>query len=271
MECDVIIIGGGPAGMTAAIYLRRAGKNVILFEGNSLGGTLKRLRKIVNFPGSVSDDGAEIAARMEAQVRAFGTTIVNEFVSGVHKNKEGFDVYTDTEIYKSKFVIYAGGIERNRPKAEKKFRGSGVSYCAVCDGNFFRGKTVAVIGDGEAAFRDVKYLLPLCEKVYHIYTTAPAPEAEGIKGKVEEFLGEVSLSGIVVSGKTIPVNGAFIAMGGAASELISGLEMKDGLIANENGKTNIENFFVVGDAAEGSMRQVVSACYEGAKVAEYCL
>ena len=271
MECDVIVIGGGPAGMTAAIYLGRAGKKVILFEGNAMGGTLARLKRIENFPGSVSNVGAEIAVRMEAQTRSFGTTIVNEFVSGVQKTKDGFDVFTDTEVYKAKYVVYAGGIVRARPEAEKRFRGSGVSYCAVCDGNFFRGKTVAVIGDGEAAFRDVKYLLPLCKKVYHVFTVRPADGAEGIKGKAEGFLGENSLSGIVVGGKTIAVDGAFIAMGGSASEIIKGLELKNGLIASDNGRTNIENFFVAGDAADGSMRQVVSACYEGAKVAEYCV
>ncbi len=271
MECDVIIIGGGPAGMTAAIYLKRAGKNVILFEGNAMGGTLKRLKRIENFPGSVSDNGSEIAARMEAQARSFGTTIVNEFVSKVQKSKDGFNVFTETEMYKAKYVIYAGGIVRNRPEAEKKFRGSGVSYCAVCDGNFFRGKTVAVVGDGEAAFRDIKYLLPICKKVYHIYTVQPMDGVEAVKGNVENFLGEAALNGIVVGGKTIELDGAFIAMGGEVRELIKGLEFKNGLIASDNGKTNIENFFVAGDAAAGSMRQVVSACYDGAKVAEYCI
>ena len=119
--------------------------------------------------------------------------------------------------------------------------------------------------------RDIKYLVPLCAKVYHIYTTEPSPEVESIKGKVEEFLGEMSLSGIVVGGKKIPVDGAFIAMGGAAKELIAGLEINDGLIVSNNGKTNIDNFFVAGDAAKGSMRQVVSACYDGALVASYCV
>ena len=268
---DVIIIGGGPAGMSAAIYLARAGKTVTLFEGNKMGGTLAKLKKIVNYPGSFSDDGAQIAARMEEQVRSFGVTIVPEFVSGVYKSKDGFDVLTDTDSFKAKYVIYCGGIVRNKPKAEQKFRGSGVSYCAVCDGNFFRGKTVAVIGDGEAAIRDVKYLLPLCSKVYHIYTTGPAAEgAEGVKGRVKEFLGGMSLTGIAVGDNVIEVDGAFIAMGGSAAELIGGLETKDGFIVNDRGRTNIPNFFVAGDAGEGSMRQVVSACYEGAKVAEYC-
>ena len=270
MNSDIIIIGGGPAGMTAAIYAARAGKSVILFEGNKLGGTLAKLKKIVNYPGSVSEDGGEIAERMASQVKQFGVKIVNEFVSGIFKSKDGFDVFTDTESYKSKYVIYCGGIKRNKPKAEQKFRGSGISYCAVCDGHFFKGKTVAVIGDGEAALRDVKYLVPLCAKVYHIYTVEPAPDAEGIKGKVEDFLGENSLSGIVVGGKTIPVDGAFIAMGGTAEELIAGLETKDGFIIRHNGKTNIDGFFVAGDAAEGSMRQVVSACYDGALAVSYC-
>lgn len=271
MDCDIIIIGGGPAGMTAAIYAARAGKKVILFEGNKLGGTLGRLKKIENYPGSVSSDGAEIASRMKSQVEHFGVNIVYEFVSGVIKSMDGFDVFTDTEAYKCKYVIYCGGMERKRPKAEQKFRGSGISYCAVCDGNFFKGKTVAVIGDGEAAFRDVKYLLPLCSKVYHVYTMEPATDAEGIRGNIEEFLGESYLTGIKVNGKIIPLDGAFIAMGGATSELIKGLYVKNGLIVNDNGKTGVDGFFVAGDASDGSMRQVVSACYEGARAAGYCI
>lgn len=270
MDCDIIIIGGGPAGMTAAIYAARADKSVILFEGNALGGTLAKLKKIVNFPGSVSEDGAEIAARMAAQVKQFDVRIISDYVRGVHKSGEKFNAMTDTESFTAKYVIYCGGINRHKPKAEQKFRGSGISYCAVCDGNFFRGKTVAVIGDGEAAMRDVKYLLPLCEKVYHIYTTAPAPDAQGIKGRVDEFLGDVSLTGIVVGGKTIAVDGAFIAMGGATSEIISGLNITDGFIVSDGCKTNIDGFFVAGDAAFGSMRQVVSACYDGALAASLC-
>lgn len=267
---DIIIIGGGPAGMSAAIYAARAGKRVTLFEGNRLGGTLATLKRIENFPGSISNSGAEIAARMEAQVRSFGVNIVSEFVSGVMKTEGGFEVFTDTGSFGARYVVFCGGIRRKRPAAERKFRGNGISYCAVCDGNFYKGKTVAVIGDGEAAKRDVAYLLPLCKKVYQVCTFSPAEGAEAVLGSVEDFVGDETLKGIVVGGRTIEVDGAFIAMGGAANELISGLKMEDGLVVNDDGRTNVEGFFVAGDAAKGSMRQVVSACFEGARAAGYC-
>lgn len=267
---DIIIIGGGPAGMTAAIYAARAGKKVTLFEGNELGGTLARLKKIVNFPGSISENGAEIAERMANQVKSFDVQIIYEFVSGIMKSGDEFTVMTDSDAYQAKYVIYCGGIKRNRPEAELKFKGSGISYCAVCDGNFFKGKTVAVIGDGEEAKKDVRYLLTLCKKVYHVYTTEVADGAEGVKGIVKDFVGDKTLTGIVVGEKTILVDGAFIAMGGTVTELVKGLETKDGYISTRNCKTNIENFFAAGDAIDGSMRQVVSACYEGALAASYC-
>lgn len=268
---DVIIVGGGPAGLTASIYLKRAGKNVLLFEGNKLGGTLNKLKKIANYPGSVSDDGAEIATRMANQARLLGVEVKSEFVSKVRARDGFFAVMTATESYEAKNVIYCGGIQRKQPETEKKFKGSGISYCAVCDGHFFKDKTVAVIGDGEVAASDVKYLLPLCNKVYHVTTTQAEEGAEQIKGVVSEFVGEGALSGIVVGGKTYQVDGAFIAMGGAANEIIKGLELKDGLIVTDGCKTNISGFFVAGDAGYGSMRQVVSACYEGAKAAQICV
>lgn len=270
MDSDVIIIGGGPAGLTAAVYAARAGKSVIIFEGNKLGGTLAKLKKIVNFPGSISDDGKQIAERMARQALSFGAKVEYEFVRSVHKKIDGFTVYTDTREFSCKYVIYCGGMERSKPKTERKFTGSGVSYCAVCDGNFFKGKTVAVIGDGESAVRDVEYLLPLCKKVYHVYTEKAADGAEPLKGKVDEFLGDAVLTGISVGGMTVAVDGAFIAMGGVATGLVSGLETKDGLIVNSEGRTNIPNFFVAGDAGAGSIRQVVSACFDGARAAYYC-
>ena len=268
---DVIIIGGGPAGLTASIYLARAGLKSLILEGNKLGGTLARLKKIANYPGSISDNGKEIASRMVEQALSLGIEVGYEFVTKVRAGGDGFSVMTATNVYQAKSVIYCGGIVRKQPETEKKFKGSGISYCAVCDGHFFKDKTVAVIGDGEVASEDVKYLLPLCKKVYHVTTTEGEQGAEEIKGVVTEFLGENTLSGIVVGGKRYDVDGAFIAMGGLANEIIKGLQLKDGLIVSDNGATNVSGFFVAGDACYGSMRQVVSACYDGAKAADLCI
>ncbi len=267
---DVIVIGGGPAGLTAAIYLARAGKNVAVMEGNELGGTLAKLKKIANYPGGVSDDGAQIAARMARQIKEFNVKVIYEFANKVRAHAQGFDVYTVNGKYTAVYVIYCGGIQRKTLETEKKFVGSGVSYCAVCDGDFFKGKTVAVIGDGHAAEEDVRYLLPLCKKVYHVYTQKAIEGAEPIKGKVTEFIGDTTLSAISVGGKTVAVDGAFIAMGGTAASLIKGVEIKDGLIVNDGGRTNVDGFFVAGDAGYGSMKQVVAACYEGARAAALC-
>lgn len=272
MDCDVIIIGGGPAGLTAAIYAARAGKKTLLFEGNRAGGTMCRLKKIANFPGGISENGEELANRMLSQALNFGVTIVPHFVLKVVRAGEGFSVTTGEGAYSGKYVIYCGGIARKSIPAEKQFKGSGVSYCAVCDGNFFAGKTVAVIGDGEAAIGDVKYLLGLCQKVYFVHSYGENVEgAVDITGSVSEFLGETALTGIKVNGEVIPVDGAFIAMGATCDSLIKGLQLEDGLIVSDGGKTNIEGFFVAGDCIKGSMRQIVSACYEGAKAASMCI
>lgn len=272
MDCDVLIIGGGPAGLTAAIYAARSGKRVILFEGNRVGGTVCGLKKIANYPGGISDKGEELADRMFRQALSFNVKIVPQFALKAVKTSEGFTVTTGENSYSGKYVIYCGGIARKSIPAEKQFRGSGISYCAVCDGNFFKGKTVAVIGNGEAAVSDVKYLLGLCQKVYFVHSYGEAVEgAEDVIGSVSDFVGEGTLSGIVVSGTVIPVDGAFIAMGGAADSIIKGLKLEDGLIVSNEGRTNIDGFFVAGDCIKGSMRQIVSATYDGAKAASLCI
>lgn len=257
--------------MTAAIYAARAGKSVLLFEGNKLGGTVNRLKRIANYPGGVSEKGEELAAKMAEQTLGFGVKVVPEFVNKVTKTKDGFSVMTFEEAYSCRYVIYCGGLTRNKPEAELKFKGSGISYCAVCDGNFFKGKVTAVIGDGEAARRDVEYLLPICKKVYYVHTDGVSVTgAEDVEGKVGEFTGEATLSGIVVGGKRIEVDGAFIAMGGTTDGLIKGIETNNGAIVANGGRTNIEGFFVAGDCIYGSMKQIVSACYDGALAASLC-
>lgn len=271
MDCDVIIIGGGPAGLTAAIYAARAGKKVLIFEGNRAGGTLARLKKIANFPGGISEDGAALSAKMLEQALSFGAVVVPEFALKVIRAGEGFKVTAGERSFSCKYVIYCGGIVRKTIPAEKRFAGSGVSYCAVCDGYFFRGKTVAVIGEGEAARSDIKYLLGLCGKVYHIHTSGEKVEgAEDVVGSVSEFIGSSTLEAVKVGDRVIPVDGAFIALGGSTESIIKGLEVEDGLIVSSDGRTNIEGFFAAGDCIKGSMKQVVSACYEGARAAYMC-
>lgn len=271
MDCDVIIIGGGPAGLTASIYAARAGKKVLLFEGNRVGGTMAKLKKIANYPGSISENGEELSARMFSQALSFGVTLVPEFVLKIVRSGDGFTVTSGEKTYHAKYVVYCGGIARKSLPAEKQFSGSGVSYCAVCDGAFFKGKDVAVIGDGEAAVFDVKYLLGLCKTVYFIHSYGEKVDgAVDVSGSVEAFVGEGTLSGVKVGGEVIPVEGAFVAMGASADSLIKGLALSDGLIVADGCKTNIDGFFVAGDCIKGSMRQIVSACYEGALAASLC-
>lgn len=260
---DIAVIGGGPAGIAAAIYSLRGGKSTVLFEGNLLGGTLNQIKKIENYPGFKSMSGKTLSKKMTAQLLALNPEIIKQFVVKVLPSDNGFEIITNTNSYEAKKVIYCGGERRGNIKAAEKFKGSGVSYCATCDGFFYRGKTVAIAGSGYTALEDAEYLLPLCAKVYLIGKN-PGLNAEAynnleiINSEVVKILGREKIESIgLKDGHEIALDGLFIAMGGAGADDV----------LCDAGQRGV---FMAGDITK-KFRQIVWACAEGARAATSAL
>ena len=166
-EYDIVVIGGGPAGLTAAIYAGRAGKKVLVLEGKALGGQIVNAPDVRNYPGIPAISGVDLIMNMYKQAQDFGAEVKFERAMGI-KDKV---VHTDGGEYKASAIILASGAENRKLGlyGEDKLVGKGVSYCATCDGNFYKDKTVAVVGGGNTALEDVIYLSDLAKKVYLIH------------------------------------------------------------------------------------------------------
>ena len=284
-EYDIVIVGGGPAGLTAGIYAARAGKKVLVLEGKALGGQIVNAPDVRNFPGIVAISGADLAMNMYKQVQEFGGEIKFERAMGI-KDKV---VYTDGGEYKAKAIILATGAENRRLGlyGEDRFVGKGVSYCATCDGNFYKGKVVAVVGGGNTALEDAVYLANIAKKVYlvHRRETFRGDETNIEKVKacsnvemilsanVREILGEDKVSGLEIEvrdgeRKTVDVDGVFFAIGYVpqANEFADSVAIdKDGYIKTKDGiHTSTDGIYVAGDARAKELRQLVTAAADGA-------
>lgn len=285
-DFDVIIIGGGPAGLTAGLYCGRAGLKTLLLEGGAYGGQMTLTGEIENypaFPGGVR--GQELGELMRSQAQDCGAELRREKAKTIDlANKT---VVTRKGEYSAKNIILAMGASP-RPlgaKGENEYRGAGVSYCAVCDGGFFKGRTVAVIGGGDTAVHDCEYLSRICEKVFLIHRRdrlrggdaalkrVTKPNVELLwNTNVAGFVGENgALTGLVLSdGSTLPVAAAFVAVGTSPNTgLVEGqLELDGGYIpTNEKMETEIPGVYAVGDIRKKPLRQVVTAASDGAVAA----
>ena len=171
MKYDIAIVGGGPAGMTAALYAARAGKSVLLFEGEMLGGQILPTRKIENYPALPDVDGYTFADGLTKQITALGVQIVYATVSGIAKNADEFTLAAGKEEYVARAVILATGLKHRKLglDGEDALIGCGVSFCATCDGMFFRRREVAVVGGGNTAVQDALVLAEYCSRVYLIH------------------------------------------------------------------------------------------------------
>ena len=286
---DVIIIGGGPAGLSAAIYSARAGKATLVLERLACGGQINMISDIQNYPGNANIDGIVLAQNMLGQAEGFGARIEYDAAvrieartaAGAHK------VYTASgAVYAAPSVIVATGARAKKLGLEREdeLTGAGVSYCATCDGNFFRGRDVAVAGGGKKAVEEALYLAALCRKVYIVSArppAAPAPELEKLKAasNVEHIAGAITalegmpLSGVTLdSGRRLDVSGLFVAVGTQSETALlkdSGLALDaKGFVVTDGGlKTNVAGIFAAGDVRSGSARQIVTACAEGATAA----
>jgi thioredoxin reductase (NADPH) len=197
MKYDIAIVGGGPAGMTAALYAARAGKSVVLFEGEALGGQILPTRKIENYPALPEADGYTFADGLTKQITALGVSIVYASVAKVDKIENDFRLAVGNEAYAARAVILATGLKHRKLglDGEDAFIGRGVSFCATCDGMFFRRKEVAVVGGGNTAVQDALVLAEYCSRVYLIHRRAELRAeknlAEQMKARENiEFIGE---------------------------------------------------------------------------------
>ena len=290
---DLIIIGGGVAGMTAAIYAARSGLSALIIEKAGFGGQAALNAKIENYPSYKEIEGFQLAADIKAQVDALGVESRSADVTGLKKENDIFTVATDSDSYQSKAVIIANGVRRRELgiPGEDKLRGRGVSWCAVCDGGFFRKKKTAVIGAGNSALGDAIYLSNLCEEVYLIfrrdYPTATKSYMDQLE-KIDnirlmprhipvEIKGDFVVNALTVknvdSGETsdIEVNGVFEAIGlipdnDLFSELAE-LDENGYIITDGEMRTKTPGLFAAGDTRQKSLRQIVTACSDGAQAA----
>ncbi len=290
---DIIIIGAGPAGLTAAIYALRSGKSVLLIEAKSYGGQIINAAKIDNYPGLPNISGFEFAQKLYEQATSFGAEIVYETAVSVEDNGKTKLVRTKSGEHEAKAVILATGA-RNKPMGlsrEDKLLGKGVSYCATCDGMFFRKKEVAVFGGGRIAVEDALFLSDYCSKVYVIHSQmrfgAAPSDVEKLKARenvefvlesnVTALLGEEKLTGIEVTNKKdgskrkINISGLFVAIGqmpdnGAFANMVE-LDEKGYIAAGESCLTKTNGIYAAGDCRTKEVRQLTTAAADGAVAA----
>lgn len=274
---SVIIIGGGPAGLSAAIYAARAGMETTVFYKD--GGALEKTDKIENYFGFADPvSGPDLLARGRAQAARLGVRLVQAEVTGVEYGAIGFAVKTTSETLSAGAVILATGAPRAVPKIPGilEFEGRGVSYCAICDAFFYRGRPVAVLGQGEYALEEARTLLPVASAVTLLTNGSPAPAVlpEGLAvdtRPVAAVGGTDKVSHIAFQdGPPLPADGLFIAYGTAGSTDFArklGAQI-DGnrIVADEKGRTAVPGLFAAGDCTGGFL-QVAKAVHDGAEAA----
>ena len=290
---DIIIIGAGPAGMTAAIYARRAGKHVLLVEKNVFGGQVTYSPKIENYPGFVSLSGNELAEKMTEQMLELGAEALPATVLSIRDAGYTKYVMTDDGEYETKSIILATG-SRHRHLGvpnEERLIGHGVSYCAVCDGSFYAGRTVAVIGGGNTALQEAVLLSDICKKVYIVQNlpdlTGEARLAALLRGRknvtilcssvVDDVTGDASVDGVKVRKTTdntvakLSVDGVFVCIGlvPETEPFADQIQLdKNGYVpAGEDCLTAKAGIFVAGDCRTKSVRQITTATADGAVAA----
>lgn len=284
---DCVVIGGGTAGMTAAIYLLRAGKSAMILESTALGGQITASARIENFPGLLGVSGIEYADKLAEQVFHFGGAIEPVEVAGIERQEEHFVVRTtDDETYEARSVIIATGAAHRHLGLEREESLAGVSYCAVCDGAFYKGKEVLVVGGGNSAVQSALSLAELCKKVTLIhrrdgFRAEPVlmdrmRRTENIEirtgGVLKELLGEDQLTGVVAdfggNSEEISADGLFIAVGQKpANEPFANfvdLDEEGYIDADESCITKTPGIFAAGDCRKKAVRQLVTAAGDGA-------
>lgn len=283
---DIIIIGAGPSGMSAALYALRANKKVLLLEKKCYGGQIINASNIENYPALPNVSGYDFATNLYNQIKSLGVILKYEEVLEVTDKKE---VITTKDTYKGKNIIIATGLKKRKLNLENedKLLGSGISYCATCDGNFYKNKNVAVVGGGNTALEDALYLSNIASKVYLIHRRdnfrgekkliSEVKEKNNIKlilnSNITKIIGEDNLNSIEITDNRnniskLEIDGLFIAIGNIPDnnrfKNIIDLDENGYIIANANLKTKTDNIYVAGDTRVKTLRQLVTATSDGA-------
>lgn len=290
---DIIIVGAGPAGLSAAVYARRAGMDTVLYEAEMYGGQIVNTPEVENYPAIAKISGFDFANDLYKQATNLGAVLEFDKVLSVTKTSEGFDVALESgKTDTAKAVILAVGASNRHLgiAREEELLGKGISYCATCDGAFYKDKVVAVTGGGNTAVEDAIYLAGIASKVYLIHrrdefradevlvkAARALPNIEIVTPYVvEELTGEPKLGGLELvnredgSRKHIDIDGLFVAIGQEpkTADFKALVTLQGGYIeAGENCKTNVEGVFAAGDARVKKVRQLTTACADGAVAA----
>ena len=288
---DIIVIGGGPAGLTAAIYARRANKGVLVIEKGSFGGQITFSPKVENIPGFSEVTGNEFAEKLVEQALGLDAEVECAEVLEI-KQGDVKTVVTDSGEFEAKTVIVATGAKHRMLglAREEEFVGEGISFCAVCDGAFYAGRDVAVIGGGNSALQEAILLADLANKVYVVqnldFLTGEQKLQEKLSAKenveiilghtVKGIIGDTTLTGITIADsndneKQLDIDGMFVAIGlipqNEAFEGIINLDERGYVTSDENCLTNADGIFVAGDCRSKKIRQVATAAADGAVAA----
>lgn len=272
---DVIILGAGPAGVSASLYTQRANLKTLILYNDKSG--LEKASLIENYYGFKNGiTGEELYNTGIEQAKNIGVEVLKEEVVKIENNIEYFNVVTTKNEYQAKNLILATGNKKNRPKIKgiEKFEGKGVSYCAICDGFFYRNRSVAVLGSGNYAISETNELINIADNITILTNGKEAPEfrADNVKvdtKEIEEIDGENKVEEVKFKdGTTIKTDGIFVAEGVAGSsefaKKLGIITQKDKIVVNENMETNIKGIYASGDCT-GGLLQVSKAVYEGAK------
>ena len=288
---DIIIIGSGPAGLSAAIYAQRACLDTIVIEKNGIsGGQVLNTWEVDNYPGFPGVTGFELSRQFREHANKLGARVVQDEVVQVELSGNVKKVVCEEETYEARCVILASGAHHRTLEVpgEEELRGAGVSYCATCDGAFFRGRTVAVVGGGDAALEDAIFLARMCEKVYIVHRRDKLRGAKRLQERVQaleniEFVwnsetvaieGNAQVEALRLrqtktgEERRLNVDGVFIAVGIAPeSELYAGqleLDEQGYIRADESGQTSVPGVFAAGDVRTKALRQILTAASDGA-------
>ena len=288
---DIIIIGSGPAGLSAAIYAQRACLDTIVIGKNGIsGGQVLNTWEVDNYPGFPGVTGFELSRQFREHANKLGARVVQDEVVQVELSGNVKKVVCEEETYEARCVILASGAHHRTLEVpgEEELRGAGVSYCATCDGAFFRGRTVAVVGGGDAALEDAIFLARMCEKVYIVHRRDKLRGAKRLQERLQvleniEFVWNSETAAIEGNGQVealrlrqtqtgeerrLDVDGVFIAVGIAPeSELYAGqleLDEQGYIRADESGQTSVPGVFAAGDVRTKALRQILTAASDGA-------
>ncbi|MFO7710327.1 MAG: FAD-dependent oxidoreductase [Candidatus Woesearchaeota archaeon] len=283
MVYDLVIVGTGPAGLTAGVYAGRYMLNTVII-GSQPGGTIAEAHKVCNFPTYKDITGIELSQKLTEQAQenaeiSYGT------VKSIRKGTTGFELVTDSKTYKAKKVILAHGRKKRKlnAKGENEFLGKGVSYCATCDGAFFKDKAVAVVGGSDAALTAALLLAEYAKKVYIVYRKNRFFRAEPLwvrkveensiiepvfNSQVTEIKGSDFVEKVILDSGELNVDGIFIEIGYDPDETLTeqlGLEMEKGyIVTDKNQRTSVHGVFAAGDGTNNPLKQAVTAAAEGA-------